>query len=98
MHPASHGGRDSAFPGGMPGNEANEQIYQWETLHRRVEAKFDSGNKLTLGRAQPLREATLLPKSRTESVPIRIGNQAAPSRPWNLYGFDFEAVPVDVAG
>jgi hypothetical protein len=77
----------------------NEQIYHWEILRRSVEAKFDSGNAFTLCAAKPLREATLLfLKSRPEPRAIRLGNQPLPGRPWSLYGFEFEAVAVDVAG
>jgi hypothetical protein len=77
----------------------SEQIYHWETLRRSVEAKFDSGSALTLSAARPLSEATLLLlKSRPEPRAIRIGNQSVPSRPQRLYGFEFDAVTVDLAG
>lgn len=76
----------------------SEQIYQWEILRRSLAARFDSGNTFTLSAANPLRAATLLfLKSRPEPRAIRIGSQTVPSRPWSLYGFDFEAVTVDVA-
>ncbi len=77
----------------------NEQIYQWETTRRGVAATFDSGSTFTLSAAKALREATLLfLKSPAEPRPVRIGNQAAATRPQQLYGFDFEAVTLDLAG
>ncbi|NLF71355.1 MAG: twin-arginine translocation signal domain-containing protein [Candidatus Anammoximicrobium sp.] len=77
----------------------NEQIYQWEISRRSVAATFDSGSAFTLNAANPLREATLLflaPAAKSGAV--RIANQAAATRPWQLYGFDFEAVTLDLAG
>jgi hypothetical protein len=77
----------------------NDQIYQWEILRRNVEAKFDSATVFTLSAAQPLREATLLfLKTRPEPRAIRLGNQTLTTRPRSLYGFEFEAVTVDVTG
>jgi hypothetical protein len=77
----------------------NEQIYQWEILRRCVEAKFDSDKALSLRVAKPLREGTLLfLKSRAEPRAIRVGNQSVPSYPRSLYGFEFDAVTVDLTG
>jgi hypothetical protein len=77
----------------------NEQIYQWEATRRGVAATFDSGSTFTLSAAKALREATLLfLTSPAEPRPVRIGNQAAATRPRQLYGFDFEAVTLDLAG
>ncbi len=77
----------------------SKQIYEWEVLRRSVAAKFDSGNSFTLCAETPLREATLLfLKSREEPRTIRIDNQPVPSRSQSLYGFEFEAVSVDIEG
>ena len=76
----------------------NEQVYQWEILRRSVQAKFDSGSTFTLSAPQPVREATLLfLKAGPEPRTIRIDNQPASRRPWRLYGFEFEAVTLNLA-
>jgi len=77
----------------------NEQIFQWEVRRRNVEAKFDSGNALTLRSAKPLSKATLLfLKSRQEPRSISINGQPTHSSRWSLHGFEFDAVTVDIAG
>jgi len=77
----------------------NEQIYQWEILRRSVTATFDAGRTFSLNAPRPLREATLLVlRTRTEPPAIHLANQPASSRPWNLYGFDFDAVTMDLTG
>jgi hypothetical protein len=77
----------------------SERIYGWEMLRRGVEAGVDAGDTLTLRAGQPLREATLLllsfgpgPQS------VSINGQRAQSARWNLHGFEFDAVTMDVAG
>lgn len=77
----------------------SEQIYRWEILRRGVEAKFDSEGVVTLSTANPLRDATLLVlKPRPEPRTIRLGGEAVPGCPSSLYGFEFEAVTIDLAG
>jgi len=77
----------------------NDQIYEWEVLRRRVEADFNSDNGFTLHAATPLREATLLfLKPGQEPRSISINGQPAQGNAWTLYGFEFDAVTVDVAG
>ena len=77
----------------------NEQIYRWETQRRAVEATFDAPNALTLRAPKPLREATLLVlKPRQEPGSIRINGQPADGSPWTLYGFEFDAVTLDLSG
>lgn len=77
----------------------NDQICRWETLRRSVEAEFTSGNAFTLHAAKPLRQATLLfLKSPEKPRSITINSRPAESSPWNLHGFDFDAVTLDVAG
>ncbi len=77
----------------------SQQIYQWETLRRSVEAKFDSGNTFTLRAGNPLREATLLfLKSRQEPHSITINGQPAQSDRRTVHGFEFDAVTADVVG
>ena len=76
----------------------NEQIYQWEMLRRNVRAKFDS-DVLTLHAEKTLAAATLLfLKSQQESRSIHVNDQPAPSKNWRLYGFEFDAVTLDLAG
>ncbi len=76
----------------------NEQIYQWEMLRRKVTVKFDS-NKLTLQSEKKFSEATLLfLKPQQESPLIHINNQPVQSKDWNLYGFEFDAVTMDLEG
>ena len=75
----------------------NERIYRWEMLRRSVEASFDSGNTLTLRAAEPLREATLLfLKPRAEPRSVVVNGRPADSKRWSLYGFEFDAVTVDI--
>ena len=77
----------------------SEQIYRWETLRRSVEAGCESGDVLTLRAAQPVREATLLlPRSGSEPRTVSINGQPATSHPWAVYGFDFDAVPLEITG
>ena len=76
----------------------NQQIYQWESLRRGVEATFDSSGGVTLRASRPLSQATLLLlKSRPSSV-ARVNNRSVQSTPWTLYGFPFEAVTLDLTG
>ena len=77
----------------------NEQIYQWETLRRSVTANFNSGNTFALRAREPLREATLLfLKPGQEPRSITINGKPVHGNRWSLYGFEFDAVTVDVAG
>ena len=76
----------------------NEQIYKWEMLRRNVKAGYDSGI-LSLRAEKTLPEATLLfLKPGQKSQTIRINNQPEPSEEWKVYGFDFDAVSMDLAG
>jgi hypothetical protein len=77
----------------------SEQIYQWESLRRGLEAKFDSETSLTLRAAKPLAKATLLflkPERRPRTIVVN--GRPAGGDPWNLYGFEFDAVTMDLAG
>ncbi len=77
----------------------SEQIYSWETLRRGVEVVCDSADVLTFRAAQPVREAVLLvPCSSAAARAYRVNGQAVASHPWSLYGFDFDAVPLDISG
>lgn len=77
----------------------NQQLYDWEILRRGVAAEFASATSFRLATPQPLREATLLVlKSQAEPQSIQLGGHPASSRPWNLYGFDFQAVALDIEG
>lgn len=77
----------------------SDQIYEWEVLRRRVGASFSSDKTFTLRAATPLPEATLLflkPGQKTRS--ITVNGKPAQGNPWSLYGFEFDALTVDVAG
>jgi len=77
----------------------NEQIYQWEILRRGTTAKFDSNSRFTLHIKKPLSEATLLfLKPQQKSRSIRINDQPASCEGWRIYGFEFDAVNMDLAG
>lgn len=77
----------------------NGQIYEWEVLRRRVEAKFDASNALTLRAARPLAEATLLfLKPGKKPLSISLNGQAAQTDRWTIHGFEFDAVTADMAG
>ncbi|MHB9064541.1 MAG: hypothetical protein ACYC4B_12190, partial [Pirellulaceae bacterium] len=77
----------------------NEQIYRWETLRRGVAASCESGHVLTLRAAQPLAEVTLLvPRSGPTPLAISVDGRAVTSSPWSVYGFEFDAVPLDLTG
>jgi hypothetical protein len=77
----------------------SQQIHQWETLRRGVEARFDSSGSFTLRAPQPLGQATLLVlKSHPARRSIAVNGQPAQSTPWTLHGFEFDAVTTDVSG
>lgn len=77
----------------------NAEIYRWEMLRRRVNASFPAANVLTLHAGQPLQQATLLRlRSGAERPPLSVNGRAAASVPWKLYGFDFDALTVDLQG
>ncbi len=77
----------------------NDEIYQWEALRRGVSAEFDSGSAFTLHSAQPLREATLLLlKPGRESQAVTVNGTAVQSESQTVYGFEFDAVTMDVEG
>ena len=76
----------------------SEQIYQWEILRRGATAKFHSNSRFTLHLKNPLSEATLLfLKPQQKSRSIRINDQPASSKEWMIYGFEFDAVNMDLA-
>lgn len=75
------------------------QIHHWEKQRRGVAATFRPDNRLILRGAKPLRQATLLmlalgPKPSS----IEINGQTAGSDRWTVYGFEFDAVTVDLVG
>ena len=77
----------------------NQQIFQWETLRRGVEAKFDAATAFTLRPAKPLHQATLLMlRSGPDLRPITLNARPAQSTRWTLHGFDFDALTLDFAG
>ncbi len=77
----------------------NEQIYRWEALRRSLETKFDACDKFTLHAARPVQEATLLfLKSQQEPQSIAINGQPATTERQSVYGFEFDAVTMDMAG
>ncbi|MGM0488292.1 MAG: hypothetical protein ACQESR_16205 [Planctomycetota bacterium] len=83
----------------------NGQIHQWETRRRGVRARFDSLHAVTLVPEKPLSEATLLfLKSETEeegeaeAASIRVNDQPVKIDRRTLYGFEFDAVTLDLTG
>lgn len=75
------------------------QIHKWEMARRGVDAQFDSAGAVRLRAAKPLSQATVLwlsPRPRPNS--IKINGQLARGNRWKLYGFQFDAVTVDLAG
>jgi hypothetical protein len=77
----------------------SDQICQWEVLRRSVRADFESNRAFSLHAAQPLSEATLLflkPGQKPRS--ITVDGQSVRSNPQSLYGFEFDAVTLDIAG
>ena len=77
----------------------NARIHEWEMLRRGVTANFDSDANVTLRAAAPLHQATLLwLNSRPEPPSIRIDGRPARSNRWRIYGFNFDAVTLDLVG
>jgi hypothetical protein len=77
----------------------SEQIYEWEKLRRSVEATFEPNSILRLHTIKPLRESTLVfLNARQSPGSIRINGQPIQSTRRRLYGFEFDAVIVDLAG
>ena len=75
----------------------SEQVFQWEMLRRGVQARFDSGNRVSLNAARPLREAMLLVlKPPGEPRAMSINGQPARGKEWTWLGFDFDALPIDI--
>jgi hypothetical protein len=77
----------------------NQQIYEWEMRRRSVETTLHARDRFTFRAAKPLSEATLLfLKPRPEPRSVILNDQPARSIRWSLYGFEFDAVTVDLAG
>lgn len=77
----------------------NDEIYRWEILRRGVKAEFDPDGAFTLRTPQPLREATLLllrPGQGARS--INVNGKAVSGQSKTVYGFEFDAVTMDVDG
>ncbi len=75
------------------------QIHGWETLRRGVVATFDGPGGVTLRAAKPLQQATLLfLKARPQPQSITVNGRPAQATRRSLYGFEFDAVTLDVAG
>jgi hypothetical protein len=77
----------------------SQQIYRWEKLRRGVEASFGSPATITLHTGEPLEQATLLLLNpQVDGRSLSLDGQPVSSDPWNLYGFEFQAVRADLAG
>jgi hypothetical protein len=77
----------------------SQQIYQWETQRREVQAKFDPSGSFSLAAPRPLPQATLLLlKSQQAQRAIAVNGQATQGTRWNWHGFEFDAVTLDMAG
>jgi hypothetical protein len=78
---------------------ASAQIHAWETLRRGVAATFDGPGGITLRAAKPLQQATILfLKIRPRPQSITVNGRPAAATRRSLYGFEFDAVTLDVAG
>ncbi len=76
-----------------------EQIYHWEKSRRSVKARFNSSDKFTLYVENQLPEATLLfLKSSKKPQSIHINGQPASGKTWNLHGFEFDVVNMNLTG
>jgi hypothetical protein len=77
----------------------SQQICQWETLRRGVEAKFGPSGSFTLCSPQPFQQATLLVlKTPQVQRSITLNGRPVSSIRWSVYGFEFDAVRLDLAG
>lgn len=77
----------------------SQQIWQWETLRRGVEAEFASSGSFTLSASQPLHQATLLLLTPAQAPQAMIVNgHAVETTRCNLHGFEFDALTLDLAG
>lgn len=77
----------------------SQQIYQWESARRGVEASFDSHASLTLRAEKPLSKATLLfLKPQRSARTILVNGRPAEGDPWSVYGFEFDTVTTDITG
>ena len=77
----------------------NQQIVEWESVRRRVEARFDAPGRFTLRASSPLSQATLLLlKPQKEPRTLKVNGQPTPGEPWTIYGFAFDALRLDLAG
>lgn len=75
----------------------SQQIHSWEKLRRGVQARCESTGVLTLEAAKPVPEATLLLlASGAAPRSITIDGKPTPSARWNVYGFEFDALSLDV--
>jgi hypothetical protein len=75
----------------------NKQINHWERLRRGVSATFDEHDRFTLRASAPLRDATLLVlRSPDVAGTIELGGQSATSDVRQFYGFEFDAVNIDL--
>jgi hypothetical protein len=74
----------------------NEQIYQWEMLRRGLTFASE-GDVLTICAAQPTREVmVLLPRAEHAPETVRVNGEAVTGIPWQAYGFEFDAIPLEV--
>ncbi len=77
----------------------SQQIYQWESARRGVEASFDSDASFTLRAENPLSKATLLfLKPQRPARTVLVNGRPAEGDPWSVYGFEFDAVTTDITG
>lgn len=75
----------------------NDEIYDWETRRRNVTGEFQANGTVTLHAPQPLQEATLLfLKAGKDTRSIAVNGQTTQNESMNVYGFDFDAVTLDV--
>ncbi len=77
----------------------SQQIWQWETLRRGVEAKFAPSGSFTLSAPRPLHQATLLLLTPAQAPrAVVVNGQAVETTRSDLHGFEFDALTLDLNG
>ncbi len=77
----------------------SRQVLEWEKLRRGVQAALDGAGSIVLRAARPLQQATLLfLNPGRKPRPVAVNGQPARSEPHSAYGFDFDALTMDLGG
>ena len=77
----------------------SQQIQAWETCRQGVAATFDEPGSLTLRTAKRLQQATLLfLNTRPQPQSMAVNGRPAQAIRRSLYGFEFDALTLNLAG